>query len=1268
MDEEEDDVPTCPLCLEELDATDRAVKACQCGYQVCLWCLHTIRERLNGRCPACRTLYDEHNFQFDDVNPEQAAKEAKERKTAKKERERREKLKEIERERARALVLSQQKAKSNLKHARILQRNLVYIIGLSLTLAREEVIRRSDMFGKFGRIVRALVNRSHPFHADAPGGPSISAYVQYARDADAASAVRGMNNAVYDGREIRCAIATTKYCDSLVSNAQVGDPSATHHCGNAQCLYYHSTSHSDSVFTKEEALARQLGPPPPAHLFLPPATRRQPLAPSANRSSNAPPTVQSSRPLANRVAISATPASHSASSSSAAPPLVGPAQQTTSGSTTSSSLPLSNSSGLQALSSSPKATTSVSNISTRASGSRSLASSPKGSPLSPHSQQRGSNRQSRSPEQSSVINPSTSLPSPLASSSTSASLPSLAAWASTQPGHPLSRSPPPRPRVAIMESTSRSQPVAIPRRRTDAPPGFEDASVSRVFTSPSRPPGFESTSPRTPENVTSTSLDGNHKFADIPVSTSIREDVVPSSTSAKLPVSTASSTVDLPPPGFGASLPTSETEEKVRDEVAAAWSHEASGDEVFSLSERRNVSAVGEVGARMQSVAGKGIQPRADVEEVLASIGGTLGVSSEFHRIRSPISSSNEVFDSDDLREHGRRHTVLSNLNSNTPSLKMFEAPETISKAHGTGPEDVYGESNIEVLGHAIPSRAQSATRRDGLQFRHSSVPSGLGKSLPRVAQTAAALRTMRNQSRFEFAQGGQLGEFSGESVSHSYRSRMLTSKNGLSGPSRALKGTNVSAHHDVVCKGLSTSEFSDIAASAKSNLNGRQARSRFDFADHAISPSNAPEMPRNIESNSSAVRTRHGPVPRSGFGGASMTGTNGPVDRQGEPHSVSERYEAEDIFEDFHHLSTAEKLASIFTSAKRATESLPPMPQYNPHLEGMMHRVGPATNTSIRLTRDSGNRSHGTGSALSIGASDGYGGRVIGKVKNTVSEKRESVGGSIGGNVELPPPGFKEATSGTSPDTTAGNQTSAITGVATKVVSGGTGKGLHRGISGAVNGSNRDSTGVSGDKNNSAGDDVASSEAESLEDDRKRSRSQRKRDRKARQIREASERKVVRENQSDGSISVSDGGGNNVGMKRSLDDNTAERGKKATGAAGTSGATKAKRAGTSSSDEHSNKKMSSGNSGFSSVATRNESEVISKRKAGLDSVNGDLKLDRSKSEDMDICAVKDGVSSNLSVSELEREVEAARVREAQLQDKLTEINRRLRSYDNVRT
>lgn len=30
----DEEVPSCPLCTEELDATDLAVKACRCGYQV----------------------------------------------------------------------------------------------------------------------------------------------------------------------------------------------------------------------------------------------------------------------------------------------------------------------------------------------------------------------------------------------------------------------------------------------------------------------------------------------------------------------------------------------------------------------------------------------------------------------------------------------------------------------------------------------------------------------------------------------------------------------------------------------------------------------------------------------------------------------------------------------------------------------------------------------------------------------------------------------------------------------------------------------------------------------------------------------------------------------------------------------------------------------------------------------------------------------------------------------------------------------------------
>lgn len=183
---------------------------------MCLLCLHHIREQLNGKCPACRTPYSEKNFVIDKVDPEAAAREVRERAEAKKAREKRDRAAAAERERAAAAAASQAKAKTTLKHVRVVQRNLVYVIGLSLSLAREEALKRTQMFGRFGRINRVLVNRGHPYNADAPGGPSIAAYILFARDTDASTAARVMNGEVFDGRELRCSIATTKYCDAFI--------------------------------------------------------------------------------------------------------------------------------------------------------------------------------------------------------------------------------------------------------------------------------------------------------------------------------------------------------------------------------------------------------------------------------------------------------------------------------------------------------------------------------------------------------------------------------------------------------------------------------------------------------------------------------------------------------------------------------------------------------------------------------------------------------------------------------------------------------------------------------------------------------------------------------------------------------------------------------------------------------------------------------------------------------------------------------------------
>ena len=81
----DDDENKCPLCIEEMDLSDKNFLPCPCGYkviiyiifhissicnhnlpyvQVCMWCWHHIRENLNGLCPNCRTPYnaDPHAF------------------------------------------------------------------------------------------------------------------------------------------------------------------------------------------------------------------------------------------------------------------------------------------------------------------------------------------------------------------------------------------------------------------------------------------------------------------------------------------------------------------------------------------------------------------------------------------------------------------------------------------------------------------------------------------------------------------------------------------------------------------------------------------------------------------------------------------------------------------------------------------------------------------------------------------------------------------------------------------------------------------------------------------------------------------------------------------------------------------------------------------------------------------------------------------------------------------------------------------------------
>ncbi|ORY06736.1 hypothetical protein K493DRAFT_203009 [Basidiobolus meristosporus CBS 931.73] len=218
----------CPLCMEELDISERNFKPCPCGYQICRFCWHHIKEELNGKCPACRRAYSDDNVQFTPITPAELTRIKTERKF--KEREK----KEIE-----------SMSRKHLANVRVVQKNLIYVIGLTARVT-EEVLRSSDYFGQYGKITKVVINRRHAQNSTSthPGqSPTVGVYITFARREDAARAIAAVDGSMSDGRILRATYGTTKYCTYYLRNMP---------CQNPNCMYLHEPGEEADTFTRED--------------------------------------------------------------------------------------------------------------------------------------------------------------------------------------------------------------------------------------------------------------------------------------------------------------------------------------------------------------------------------------------------------------------------------------------------------------------------------------------------------------------------------------------------------------------------------------------------------------------------------------------------------------------------------------------------------------------------------------------------------------------------------------------------------------------------------------------------------------------------------------------------------------------------------------------------------------------------------------------------------------------------------------------------------
>ncbi|XP_065223380.1 CCR4-NOT transcription complex subunit 4 isoform X2 [Planococcus citri] len=214
----------CPLCMEPLEVDDLNFFPCTCGYQICRFCWHRIRTDENGLCPACRKAYPEDPADFKPLSKEDFAR--------------------IKAEKRQKNQQKKQKITENRKslgNVRVVQRNLVFVLGLPTRLADAEVLKRHEYFGKFGKILKVVVNQSTSYAGNQ--GPCASAYVTYSRSEDALRAIQAVNNISVDGRVIKTSLGTTKYCSHFMKNQQ---------CPKTDCMYLHEMGDPEASFTKEE--------------------------------------------------------------------------------------------------------------------------------------------------------------------------------------------------------------------------------------------------------------------------------------------------------------------------------------------------------------------------------------------------------------------------------------------------------------------------------------------------------------------------------------------------------------------------------------------------------------------------------------------------------------------------------------------------------------------------------------------------------------------------------------------------------------------------------------------------------------------------------------------------------------------------------------------------------------------------------------------------------------------------------------------------------
>lgn len=133
--------------------------------------------------------------------------------------------------------------RKNLVGVRVVQKNLVYVTGLTPTVREDELLktlRKPEFFGQYGNILKISISSRKGNDGQ---NQSLGVYVTFEKKEDAARCIQAVNGSQNGDRVLRAQLGTTKYCSAWLRHEQ---------CTNRQCMFLHELGDEEDSYSRQD--------------------------------------------------------------------------------------------------------------------------------------------------------------------------------------------------------------------------------------------------------------------------------------------------------------------------------------------------------------------------------------------------------------------------------------------------------------------------------------------------------------------------------------------------------------------------------------------------------------------------------------------------------------------------------------------------------------------------------------------------------------------------------------------------------------------------------------------------------------------------------------------------------------------------------------------------------------------------------------------------------------------------------------------------------